>query len=423
MIKRIVASALLASVLAAASASTASADSAQGWELPAMSVPAAHAVTEGEGVTVAVVDTGIRTDHPVLKGRATEGPDFLQANDKSASRYSEHGTAMASSILDVAPKAKILGLRVIRDEADPNYQGRSMSNPDAVSQAIKYATDHGADVISMSIGSRTLLNSYDEKALKAIDYALSKGVVLLGAVGNLGDKSAGGDNAISYPSAYPGVITVAASTPDGSRASFSSVHSYIDIAAPGVGIYEADYRSSGRTSGEGTSAACALAAGVSALIVSKYPNLAPRQVERALEETASHASRGYSAETGYGVINAKAALQAAAKLTPEQNVAIGETGTGLHFGPGDDGTPKTYSQGVDFFKVAVAAVGALITLLFTFGGFWLFKSGRRLQRQGPEGAGLGAPVAYTQYGQQPVLPQQNPYQQSAPPSGQWPPYQ
>lgn len=66
-----------------------------------------------------------------------------------------------------------------------------MSNPDALSQAIIYATDHGADVISMSIGSRTLLNSYDEKALKAIDYALSKGVVLLGAVGNLGDKSEG----------------------------------------------------------------------------------------------------------------------------------------------------------------------------------------------------------------------------------------
>ncbi|MFJ8786873.1 S8 family serine peptidase [Streptomyces sp. NPDC102476] len=422
MIKRIMKSALLAGVLAAASVSTASADPAQGWELPAMSVPAAHAISQGEGVTVAVVDTGIRTDHPVLKDRATEGPDFLQANDKHESWYGEHGTAMASSVLDIAPKTKILGLRVVRDEDDPNYQGGKMSNPDALSQAIIYATDHGADVISMSIGSRTLLNSYDEKALKAIDYALSKGVVLLGAVGNLGDKSEGGDNAISYPSAYPGVITVAASTPDGSRASFSSVHSYVDIAAPGVAIYEADSRSSGRTSGEGTSTACALAAGVSALIVSKYPDLAPRQVEKVLEETASHASRGYSAETGYGVINAKAALQAAAELTPEKKVAIGETGTGLHFGPGDDGTPKTYSQGVDFFKVGVAAVGALTTLLFMLGGFWLFKSGRRVQRQGPGGGGPGGSVAYPQYGQQPVLPQQNPYQQPGPPSGQWPPY-
>lgn len=88
-----------------------------------MSVPAAHTISQGEGVTVAVVDTGIRTDHPVLKGRATEGPDFLQANDKSESWYGEHGTAMASSVLDIAPKAKILGLRVVRDEDDPNYQG------------------------------------------------------------------------------------------------------------------------------------------------------------------------------------------------------------------------------------------------------------------------------------------------------------
>ena len=423
MIKRITTSTLLAAVLTLAGTSVASADPSQGWELPAMSVPAAHAISQGEGVTVAVIDTGIRTDHPVLKGRAMEGPDFLQANDKSQSWYGEHGTAMASSILDVAPEAKVLGLRVVRDEDDPNYRGGSMSNPDALSQAITYAADHGADVISMSIGSRVLWGGFNERDLKAIDYALSKGVVLVGAVGNLGDKTDGGDNAISYPSAYPGVITVAASTPDGSRASFSSVHSYIDVAAPGVSVYEADYRSSGRTSGEGTSAACALAAGVSALIVSKYPDLTPRQVERVLEGTASDASRGYSAETGYGVINAEAALQAAAKLTPEEKVAIGDAGTGLHFGPGDDGTPKTYSQGVDFFKVGVAAVGALMTLLTMLGGFWLFKSGRRAQRQGSGSGEPRRPLAHPSYVQPPVPPQRNPYQQPAPPHGQWPPRQ
>ncbi|MFF7525613.1 S8 family serine peptidase [Streptomyces pseudovenezuelae] len=434
MIKHIVTGTLLTATLTLSAAPTASAAPPQGWELSTMSVPAAHAISQGEGVTVAVIDTGIRTDHPVLKGRATEGPDFLKTNDKSQPWYGEHGTAMASSVLDVAPQAKVLGLRVIREEDDPNYQGGRMSNPDAVSQAITYATDHGADVISMSIGSRTLLDSYEVKDLKAIDYALSKGVTLLGAVGNLGDKRAGHDNAISYPSAYPGVITVAASTQDGSRASFSSVHSYIDIAAPGVAIDEADSRSSGRTSGEGTSAACALAAGVSALIVSKYPDLTPRQVEAVLERTASHAARGYSAETGYGVINAEAALQAAAKLTPEKKVVVGETGTDLHFGPGDDGTPKTYSQGVDSFKVGVSAVGALITLILMIGGFWLFKSGRRVQAQGSWGVEPLGPAACAQslqpsalpqqipY-QQPAPPQQNPYQQPTPPPGQWPPRQ
>ncbi|WP_159002091.1 S8 family serine peptidase [Streptomyces sp. NRRL B-3229] len=432
MSKHIVTGVLLAAALTLSNANTASAAPPQGWELPAMSVPAAHAISKGEGVTVAVIDTGIRTDHPELKGRATEGPDFLKANDKSQPWYGGHGTAMASSVLDVAPRAKVLGLRVVREEDDPNYQGGRLSNPDALSQAIAYATDHGADVISMSIGSRKSFGGYQVGDLKAIDYALSKGVTILGAVGNLGDKRAGHDNAISYPSAYPGVITVAASTQDGSRASFSSVHSYIDIAAPGVAINEADSRSSGRTSGGGTSAACALAAGVSALIVSKYPDLTPHQVETVLERTASHATRGYSAETGYGVINAEAALQAAAKLTPEKEVTIGETGTGLHFGPGDDGTPKTYSQGVDSAMVGVSAVGALITLLLLLGGFWLFKGSRRVRAQGSWGVEPSGPVTYAQsvppsalpqqnpY-QQPAPPQQNPYQQHGPPPGHWPP--
>ncbi|WP_437023000.1 S8 family peptidase [Streptomyces sp. enrichment culture] len=121
--------------------------------------------------------------------------------------------------------------------------------------------------------------------------------MVLAAVGNLGDLEQGGDNAISYPGACPGVITVAASGADGARAPFSSVHSYIDVAAPGVAINAADSRSGGRKPGEGTSSACALAAGVSALIVSKYPDLAPRQVEQVLEKTASPGTAA-SAATG-----------------------------------------------------------------------------------------------------------------------------
>jgi subtilisin family serine protease len=428
VIKRLTVSALLAATLTVAGASVASAKTPLGWELPAMSVPAAQALSKGEGVTVAVLDTGVRTTHPTLKGRAKEGPDFLRGNDTSKPWYGDHGTSMASSILDVAPRAQVLGLRVIRDYDDPNYkaddgvQGNSRDNPRALSQAIRYAVDHGADVISMSLGSRSTWGGYDTEDLAAIDYALSKGVVVLAAVGNLGDLEQGGDNAISYPGAYPGVITVAASGADGSRAPFSSVHSYIDIAAPGVAINAADSRSDGRKPGEGTSSACALAAGASALIVAKYPDLAPRQVEQVLEKTASHASRGHSAETGYGVINAQRALHAAAELTPEKRVVIGDSGTGMHFGPGDDGTPKTFSQGVDPWYLGLAACGALVAILAMVGGVWLCKSGRRLQRQGLGDGGPGGSTAYPQYGQ-PIPPQQNPYQQPTPPQGQWPPQQ
>ncbi|MBA4864413.1 S8 family serine peptidase [Streptomyces sp. PSKA54] len=408
-----------------------------------MSVPAAHASSEGEGVTVAVLDTGIRTDHPALKGRAKEGPDFLQEDDQSESWYGDHGTSMASSVLDVAPEAKVLGLRVIRDPDDPDYQtpdevtgqGGSRDNSHGLSQAITYATDHGADVISLSLGSGSVWDTYDEEQAKAIEYALSKGVVVLAALGNEGNVERGEENQVSYPAAYPGVISVAASVPGGSRAPFSSVHSYADIAAPGVVINAADYRSSGRKPVQGTSSACALAAGVSALIVSKYPDLPPRQVAQVLEGTASHASRGHSVETGYGVINAHAALRAAAKLTPEKPVAIGKAGAGVHFGPGDDGTPQMVTYGLDPEYFAIAAGGALTGLLAILGGLWLFRSGRRLQRLGPSDGGPGGSAGYPQYGQQPVPLQQNPYQQAVPPPrnpyqqqptsphGQWPPQQ
>ncbi|WP_049976734.1 S8 family peptidase [Streptomyces leeuwenhoekii] len=442
MIKRLTAGAVMVATLTMAGLSTASAATSKGWELPAMSVPAAHTISDGEGVTVAIIDTGIRTDHPALKGRAKEGPDFLQEDDQSESWYGEHGTSMASSILDVAPQAKILGLRVIRDRDDPNYQTShealhqgSMDGDRPFAQAITYAVDHGADVISMSLGSDSAWDAYQQDEAEAIEYALSKGVVLLAGAGNEGDIEQGEENIVAYPAAYPGGISVAASVPGGSRATFSSVHSYVDIAAPGVVIHSADADSGGRKPVHGSSSACALAAGVSALIVSKYPDLAPRQVAQVLKETASHASRGYSVETGYGVINAHAALQAAGDLTPEKTVAIGEVGTGVHFGPGDDGTPQMVSYGLDPEYFAIAAVGAFVGLLAVFGGFWLVKSGRRPQGEGSGDTVLGGPAAYPQYDQQPmsaqhnpygqpIQPQQNPYrQQPAPPHGQWPPQQ
>nr|WP_240449063.1 S8 family serine peptidase [Streptomyces harenosi] len=408
-----------------------------------MSVPAAHTISEGKGATVAIIDTGIRTDHPALKGRAKEGPDFLQEDDQSESWYGEHGTSMASSILDVAPQARVLGLRVIRDPDDPDYQnsrealhqGSSRDGDRPFAQAITYAVDHGADVISMSLGSDSAWDAYQEDEAEAIEYALSKGVVLLAGAGNEGDVEQGEENIVAYPAAYPGVISVAASVPDGARATFSSVHSYVDIAAPGVLIHSADAASGGRKPVQGTSSACALAAGVSALIVSKYPELPPRQVAQVLKETASHASRGYSVETGYGVINAHAALRAAGDLRPEKPAAIGKAGAGVHFGPGDDGTPQMVSYGLDPLYFAIAAGGAFVGLLAVSGGFWLVRSGRRLQGEGFGGTAPGGPAAYPQYAQQPmsaqhnpygqpIQPQQNPYrQQPTPPHSQWPPQQ
>jgi hypothetical protein len=225
----------------------------------------------------------------------------------------------------------------------------------------------------MSLGSITSLGAYSKDEASAIAYAASKNVVVIASAGNEGD----GTNQLSYPAAYPGVIAVGASTPAGKRAGFSQVHTYVDVAAPGVEIYAADIHG-GRKKIQGTSPAGALAAGVAALIKSKYPDLAPRQVEKLLEKTASTYANGYNPQTGYGVINAEAALKAAADLKPESAVVpVGATGAGGHFGPGDDGTPRFTKQKLDTSYLVIGGVFGGIALLGIAIGLMLFIMGRR----------------------------------------------
>ncbi|MEH1163914.1 S8 family serine peptidase [Micromonospora sp. CPCC 205539] len=352
----------------------------KGWELSALSVPAAHKISRGAGVTVAVIDSGVRTAHPVLAGRAAEGPDFLHETDQQESWYGDHGTSMASSVLDVAPEAKVLGLRAVRDRTDPDFvsweQALAKPRPQdarALADAIRYAADAGVRVISLSLGSESPFAAYDTREAQAVQYALSKGIVVIAAAGNDGD----GDNLVSYPAAYPGVIAVAASTPSKERARFSTVHSYVDVAAPGVSIWGATIASKGRASTQGTSSAGALTAGVAALIVARYPKLSARQVAAVLERTAGHPDR-HDPRTGYGVIDAAKALRAAAPVAPEPYVLpVGAQGAGGHFGPGDDGTPRRVGQPLDVILLVVAGVLGLIAVTMIVGGWRLVVGGRR----------------------------------------------
>ncbi|MCW3816291.1 S8 family serine peptidase [Micromonospora sp. DR5-3] len=364
-----------------------------GWELAVLSVSAAHKISKGEGVTVAVIDTGIRTDHKALRGRATEGIDFLAETDQKESWYGRHGTSMASSVLDVAPAAKVLGFRAIRDREDPDYktwlEGIEYygENPEqearegvAVERAIRAAADQGVQVISLSLGSETSLGAYVHREAEAIAYALSKGVVVVAGAGNAGDEL----NELSYPAAYPGVIAVGAATPRGTRAEFSQVHNYVDVVTPGVEIYSANI-DGGRKKVQGTSSATALAAGVAALIVAKYPDLSPRQVEQLLEQTASTYRKGHNPQTGYGVVDAEAALKAAARLKPgSAALPVGKEGVGGHFGPGDDGTPLRIGQPWDTSYLVVGGIGGGLGLLGLALGLILFLAGRRAAaRSGP----------------------------------------
>ncbi|SCL67049.1 Serine protease, subtilisin family [Micromonospora citrea] len=367
---------------------------APAWELRAMSVPEAWAVSRGDGVTVAVIDSGIRTGHEALKGRATEGPDMLNENDKDAPYYGRHGTAMASHVLDVAPGAKVLGLRTIRDDGDPKLDERQEgfgqptggSEPnDPYALAIAKAVDLDADVISLSLGTDDLaLFKRSTAQAAAIAYATSRGIPVVASAGNSGDTG----NGVSYPANYPGVIAVAASNKAGARADFSTVHSYVDVAAPGQQVAAADIRG-GRSRVSGTSSAGALTAGVVALIKSKYPDLAPRQIEQVLIRTASRYDEGHDPFRGYGLVDAEAALKAAGALKPEPATLPATRYEGpAHFGPGDDGTPLNVNQPLEKGMLALGGGVAVPGVLAILGGVLLLLSGRRARRRAG-GAGTG----------------------------------
>lgn len=319
----------------------------QRWVLEMLNAEEAWKVTRGAGVIVALVDSGVDDQVAELRGRVISGPDMGSVRfDRDTPDAGRHGTAMASLIagagkgeeglLGVAPEARVLSLPLIVEERPED--GSSVQPEDLRSQAdsplaraIRYAADHGAKVVSMSLGAYGPHKSERE----AVSYALSRGVVLVAAVGNDGDSQHAMDNSTSFwnfPAGYSGVIGVAAVDDLGRPATFSSDNLSVLVSAPGVNVPVVvpggEYGSS-----EGTSSATALVAGVAALIKAKYPDISPQMVSQALTSTAtSRPVNGYDDHVGFGIVDAGAALEAAGRLVAgATKVPIPE---GKHFGDG-----------------------------------------------------------------------------------------
>ncbi|GAA4202014.1 hypothetical protein GCM10022252_57590 [Streptosporangium oxazolinicum] len=319
----------------------------QRWVLEMLNAEGAWKVTKGSGVIVALVDSGVDDQVAELQGRVISGPDMGSVRfDRDTPDAGRHGTAMASLIagagkgeeglLGVAPEARILSLPLIVEErpedgsALPDEDLRS-GNDSPLARAIRYAADHGAKVVSMSLGAYGPHRSERE----AVAYALSRGVVLVAAVGNDGDSQYAMDNATSFwnfPAGYSGVIGVGAVDDLGRAATFSSDNLSVLVAAPGVGVPVVvpggEYGSS-----EGTSSATALVAGVAALIKAKYPDISPQMVSQALTSTATaRPAAGYDDHVGFGVVDAEAALAKAGRLVAgATEVPVPD---GKHFGDG-----------------------------------------------------------------------------------------
>lgn len=297
-------------------------------------VPGAWRTSRGSGVTVAVLDTGVDISAPDLLGSVRTGPDYTAGTDPAgyhpplvhgtyiASLIAGHGSGPGDTlgVIGVAPRATILSVRVILDDAEP---GMAAYNDDpkyanAIGEGIYYAVNHGARIINMSLGSQQP-TAYMRKA---VAYAAAKGVVIVASAGN--DGTSTGFAPYVYPASFTGVIAVAAVTAAGTRASFSEQNAAVIVSAPGVDVLGAGPRGE-YLDAEGTSPAAALVSGVAALIRSRYPKLTPALVEQALITSAARRPRGgYSTGTGFGEVDAVTALAAAARLAtarPGQGLA------------------------------------------------------------------------------------------------------
>lgn len=256
----------------------------------------------GAGVTVAVIDSGVDTDHVQLRGRVLSGNDFLDRGRDGSRDCVGHGTAVASLIAaaprdgvefrGLAPEAKILPVRISELQSiDGRESGRAVT-PAVFAQAIRWAVDNGADVINLSV----VLYEDSPPVKAAIEYALDEDVVVVAAAGNRHEDG----NPRPYPAAYPGVIGVGAIGATGQRAGFSQVGSYVDLVAPGEAVLVAA-PGRGHREQSGTSYAAPFVAATAALLRDYRPELSAAEVTARIIATADPAPSGPG--YGSGVLN------------------------------------------------------------------------------------------------------------------------
>jgi subtilisin family serine protease len=280
--------------------------------------------------------------------------------------------------LGVAPEARVLSLPLIPDgraglaARERAREGRN--NP--LARAIRYAADRGADVISFPF---TAFGAHPGER-QAVAYALRKGVVLVAAAGDYGDRVASQPSGTSYwsfPAGYSGVIGVAAVDDAGLAAPFSSDNLSVLVSAPGVDVPVAlpDGR---RGVDNGSTASAALVAGVAALIKAEYPKLPPEMVARALTAgVRARPAAGYDNKVGFGMVDAAAALAQAGRLG-SHGPAVPVPGE-RHFGAGPL-TAAPAPPGPDPLRLWVYA-GAVLIGLVLFGAAVVIITRRAEQRR------------------------------------------
>ncbi|HWC11068.1 MAG TPA: S8 family serine peptidase, partial [Acidimicrobiales bacterium] len=322
---------------------------ARQWNLPLIQIPEAWEVSRGAGATVAVLDTGVayedhndgRYSYRKLPGfvrtRFAPGYDFVDGDehpndnlgaDPARAAHGTHAAAVIAETTDegegtasVAPRATIMPVRVL--DWDGNGEVA------AIAAGIRFAADHGAQVVVMS-----LAGTDTGPVAEAVTYAAGRGVVLVGPSGNQGAPE------IRFPASHPDVIAVGAVTADKHRAYYSNYGAGLDLVAPG-GDLRQDITGDGEPDGirqgtfvetldgfcfcqkEGTSSAAPHVGGVAALLIASGLATTPAQGRHALVSSALDlGAPGPDLIFGAGLVQASDAIAAAAAVAADLSVAV-----------------------------------------------------------------------------------------------------
>ncbi|MET7396790.1 type VII secretion-associated serine protease mycosin [Dactylosporangium sp. NPDC005572] len=337
------------------------------WPLARLQPESVWPLTTGAGVTVAVIDNGVSTTHPSLKGQVLPGKNYVATGTADCDLVA-HGTFVAGIIAGlklpntgfygVAPGAKILPIRVVEDD----QKSHDTNLPNVIADAINFAVDNNASVINLS-----LVTQNTPQLAAAVARAVSRNVIVVAAAGNDGATQTGNQSA--YPAAYDGVIAVAGVDENDKHVATSTTGDFVDVAAPGVRIQGPAPQGGGfgLRSGGGTSFAAPYVAGTAALLRAYYPNATAKEITDRITTTADHPPAGRDQEVGYGTVN------------PYRAVATiqGGTGAGASAGPASRLAPSTTGTTDSHLPAIWTALGALLLTALVWVGLIAQRAHRR----------------------------------------------
>ena len=280
-------------------------DLQKGYGHQIINLPGAWDYEKGnEKIIIAILDSGINTIHTELADKIVGGFDFIN-NDRNPIDDHGHGSHVSGVIAaemdnltgssGVCPQCSILPIKVLDQD---NFGTWS-----AIIDGIIYATDHNARVINVSLGGETASKAVEA----AVEYAQSKGVLIVAAAGNSRSQHS------FYPAAYPGVLAVGATDNQDKQWYLSNTGSYIDVSAPGHLIYSTSKSTNDVENSyaymSGTSMAAPYVSGLAGLLLSQDPTRTPEEITELITSSADDlGKRGWDSAYGHGRINAVRAL-------------------------------------------------------------------------------------------------------------------